>query len=275
MGASRAARGPLPAVPHRHMNPVKSNRRRFLQTFTLLSAASCVPGDGWNATVLAQLRPVGGALKIRVGDFPALGQDNGSVRIGPSAVISTPQPGAPACTQPRNRLIYPILINRVPGPVYRALDSRCTHADCTVSTLNTAGTFMQCPGHGSRFRSDGTVLQGPATLPLTSYDTTLNASTGMLLVRMPDIFFEFVAVGVQPAGAARLTLEFLANAFFEYEVHFRIGWDQPATRVNFALTPEGPLSEEFLTGNDDYVRVHVDRVSASGFYSIVMRTREV
>jgi hypothetical protein len=41
------------------------------------------------------------------------------------------------------------------------------------------------------------------------------------------------------------------------------------------MTPDGPLSGEFLTGNDDYVRVHVDRVSSMGFYSIVMRTREV
>jgi hypothetical protein len=119
------------------------------------------------------------------------------------------------------------------------------------------------------------VLLGPATLPLVSYATTFNGSTGTLLVRMPDIFFEFIAVGVQPAGASRLTLEFLANEFFEYEVHVRDGWDQPGTRVSFSLTPEGPLSEEFLTGNDDYVRVHVDRVSTAAFYSVVMRTREV
>ncbi|AJF68397.1 FAD-dependent oxidoreductase [Streptomyces vietnamensis] len=42
---------------------------------------------------------------------------------------------------------------------------RCTHMGCELGFDETEQTW-QCPCHGSRFASDGTVLQGPATRPL-------------------------------------------------------------------------------------------------------------
>lgn len=44
----------------------------------------------------------------------------------------------------------------------------CTHAGCTVTWESEQQAFV-CPCHDSQFSSDGKVLEGPATKPLSSY----------------------------------------------------------------------------------------------------------
>ncbi|MCS7057618.1 MAG: Rieske 2Fe-2S domain-containing protein [Meiothermus sp.] len=52
------------------------------------------------------------------------------------------------------------------GDVYLVAYSRtCTHAGCTVPLPDQRG-IIECGCHGSRFRSDGTLLQGPASTDL-------------------------------------------------------------------------------------------------------------
>ncbi|MFE6403819.1 FAD-dependent oxidoreductase [Streptomyces alboflavus] len=46
-----------------------------------------------------------------------------------------------------------------------ALSARCTHLGCLVH-FNNAEQAWECPCHGSRFATDGSVLHGPATRPL-------------------------------------------------------------------------------------------------------------
>lgn len=54
---------------------------------------------------------------------------------------------------------------RDPTGTIHAVGVTCTHLGCTVR-WNAAETSWDCPCHGSRFDTDGSVLTGPATAPL-------------------------------------------------------------------------------------------------------------
>ncbi len=56
-------------------------------------------------------------------------------------------------------------VHRDEDGVAHAVSARCTHLGCLVA-FNAAERAWECPCHGSRFGTDGTVLQGPAVRPL-------------------------------------------------------------------------------------------------------------
>ncbi len=62
-----------------------------------------------------------------------------------------------------------IIIIRSTDTVYLALSKLCTHSNCTV-TYNSSSKDIPCPCHGSKFNTDGAVLNGPATSALKKYN---------------------------------------------------------------------------------------------------------
>lgn len=57
-----------------------------------------------------------------------------------------------------------------------ALHQKCTHLACAVLWRAADGEFF-CPCHASRFRVDGTVVNRPATSPLTRFRVMFDGAT--------------------------------------------------------------------------------------------------
>jgi Rieske Fe-S protein len=60
-----------------------------------------------------------------------------------------------------------IVITQPQAGSFHAFTAICTHLGCIVSTVS--GGTINCPCHGSKYSSvDGSVVNGPATLPLAA-----------------------------------------------------------------------------------------------------------
>lgn len=59
------------------------------------------------------------------------------------------------------------------GGSFHAFGDVCTHKQCQLSEGDLDGTTVTCPCHGSQFDvTTGNVLNGPATLPVGSYEVS-------------------------------------------------------------------------------------------------------
>jgi glycine/D-amino acid oxidase-like deaminating enzyme/nitrite reductase/ring-hydroxylating ferredoxin subunit len=72
------------------------------------------------------------------------------------------QPGEGAVIRHAGR---PCAVFRDDGGTAHVRSARCTHLGCLVA-FNDTERVWECPCHGSRFATDGSVLTGPATEPL-------------------------------------------------------------------------------------------------------------
>jgi cytochrome b6-f complex iron-sulfur subunit len=66
-------------------------------------------------------------------------------------------------------LTTPLAVSRLSQTQVVAVSRICTHQGCTVALPAAAGATLDCPCHGSRFRADGQVVNGPASRPLGSF----------------------------------------------------------------------------------------------------------
>ena len=67
----------------------------------------------------------------------------------------------------------PAVLGRDQDGLY-AMTNTCTHQGCPVTPA--AGTTLYCSCHGSRFNSNGAVLNGPASASLVHYAVTVDAA---------------------------------------------------------------------------------------------------
>ena len=66
-----------------------------------------------------------------------------------------------------------ILLIRSGGGFY-AIDARCPHRGLPLSKGTVDGAIITCAFHGSKFNiADGSVVNGPATKPVTTYRVTV------------------------------------------------------------------------------------------------------
>jgi Rieske Fe-S protein len=64
------------------------------------------------------------------------------------------------------------LVARTGDASFTALTSTCTHDTCTITGFD-GGNYV-CPCHGSRFTTAGRVVNGPASSPLRTFNTSFS-----------------------------------------------------------------------------------------------------
>jgi Rieske Fe-S protein len=64
---------------------------------------------------------------------------------------------------------FAIAVTRSSESSVVAVSRTCTHEGCTILLPAVPGQTLDCPCHGSRFTTDGMVINGPAARPLPSF----------------------------------------------------------------------------------------------------------
>jgi Rieske Fe-S protein len=73
-------------------------------------------------------------------------------------------------------LLTPIAVTRLSQTEVVAVSRVCTHEGCTVNLPTSAGATLDCPCHGSRFRTTGQVVNGPATRTLFQFPARIQGN---------------------------------------------------------------------------------------------------
>jgi Rieske Fe-S protein len=78
----------------------------------------------------------------------------------------------------------PIAVTRLSETAVLAVSRVCTHEGCTVNLPTRSGGTLDCPCHGSRFQTNGTVVNGPAARALGSFPTEIQG--GEVVITLPQ-----------------------------------------------------------------------------------------
>lgn len=95
----------------------------------------------------------GTALTLAFAQFPSLEKVGGSIQ-----------------SKINNTDVY---VTRVSEDKIITVSMACTHEQCPVNPYDSGSQQYFCPCHGSIFNADGSVANGPARKPLTTYPSTI------------------------------------------------------------------------------------------------------
>jgi len=234
----------------------RCHRRHFVRSLYWIAVSS--PFLSHESLFLAEVHAQTGSnigiFKMDLNSFPVLRNTFGSVRLRVTGMPTS---------------FAQIVVTRVANNQFFAVTSRCTHQGCTVGTYSTAISAIECPCHGSRYGADGSLVNGPAPLPLTQYPTQYD-SVDLLRIEIPDLGFCIEGAPVVVGGnIPRYRLSFPTVSGVNYEVRFREALSAGAwVRLPFSTTPTGAATATMLAGTGATATVYVDRSTPSGFYAV-------
>jgi len=125
------------------------NRRSFVGTS--LATVGTIAWGGCASLQTVPVTPDQGKARLVVRNHPSLDHQGGWLKILPDGGAT------------------PLYVLAVPEG-YVVLSPICTHQGCTVGV---EGAHLVCPCHGSTYTREGTVVKGPAELPLTRIPSSL------------------------------------------------------------------------------------------------------
>ncbi|HMO66969.1 MAG TPA: Rieske 2Fe-2S domain-containing protein, partial [Verrucomicrobiota bacterium] len=238
------------------------DRRRFLRTLLVSSAAVAFGAETRRGTVLAAVNPASGnsILRVPLASFPALQATAGfaSVRLGLAGTQT---------------ILKPIFVNRENG-VFSVFTSECTHEGATVALFSQNRRRATGPLHGSVFSSTGARISGQATRPLPRYDHELSGDT--LLIEIPELPAYEVTVGAFSEGQLlRVALSFNALRNFDYQVQVRSAADGAWSVRPHATTPAGALTATPFRAPGGPATLYVDRSAEAEFFAVSVAARTV
>jgi Rieske Fe-S protein len=126
-----------------------------------MAAAALMLGACSSAAVDFFTGPSGGALTVRLSDFPALASVGGLARVDMNV-------GAPTA------------LVRTGASSFLGLTMVCTHQGATI---NIDGAGFRCPNHGALFNAAGANTGGQATTSLATYTATFDGVNTVTIAR--------------------------------------------------------------------------------------------
>jgi Rieske Fe-S protein len=141
------------------MGDMKATRRAFVVSAaaTVAAALTGCGGDSASPTSPSAPSPPAGTAEVRI---PLMG-------VGQTAEATVTLVAG---------LQTPLAVTRLTDTRVVAVSRICTHMQCTVDLPTSVGGTLDCPCHGSRYQTDGRVVNGPAERPLFQFPTRIDGS---------------------------------------------------------------------------------------------------